>query len=223
MINDVIEREWGSYGSFTYTPQSLDTYRDECFVVFQHCVKPHVLKKWNFAASALLAAQGKRVYKEVKVPKERIGLDEGYGRRYWIVDGLQLIEAIPEFWLSYAFLPEALSPIVNESLICSPYTRSGVSLKAYLGADYHGAHRDTNPVTALLYLTDGAPTVIHKKNGNVFKSVSQAGTMIVFKGRELLHNVAAQHQSARHVLAFNLYTTSDIWRPAGTDDLVYGN
>jgi hypothetical protein len=214
--------DWGSFGQFEYGGDSVGVYEEERILVFKNVIKPHLLVSWSLTTAAVLEAKGKSVCAYPKNPREKIALDEGFGRKYKIVDGRALLEEFPEVWLSYSFLPEALSPILSESLICSPYSRSAVSAKSYSGNDYHGAHRDTNPVTALLYLTEGQPTVIFKKDGSVFQPVCQPGTMIVFAGRELLHQVPANHKQSRRVIAFNLYTSSDIWRPAGTDSLVYG-
>ena len=54
----------------------------------------------------------------------------------------------------YAALPALLGALTDRQVVPSAYERSSLNVKAVLDqGDGQGWHRDTNPLTALLYLT----------------------------------------------------------------------
>lgn len=119
--------------------------------------------------------------------------------------------------------------VVFRDVILSPYPRSAVGLKVHQGkGSTHGYHRDTNPISALLYLiTDntGGATRLHPLDhpARALRVVPQCGRMLLMRGREIRHcGESLTDAQVKIVAPLNYYTADDQWRPEGIDTLVYG-
>lgn len=156
-------------------------------------------------------------------------LDGGQGRRYWCMDGIETALFMPSLYEWAAELPALASEHVGREVIGSPYVRSGIMPKVYWPGDWHGRHRDTNPLTALVYLDDVGVTSIDARQPsprgrslrNGWEVKAHPGSLLLFAGRELEHEVRPVDQ-VRAVVAFNLYYPDDVWRPADYDRITFG-
>lgn len=196
------------------------------WLVLANALRGNPYTDLRYAAVQTLAEEGKVHHRD---PGPEQGLDEGEGRRYLIADTFDLITAGNAHILRlYCYVADVLSEELGIALIPSPYYRSGVTFKAYRSGEGQGRHRDTNPFTALIYLTedtnpDGDPTVLVDRQGVMREIEPSAGSILLMAGRELSHWVPfIPRAKSRVVAAFNYYTPGDVWRPPGTDDLVYG-
>lgn len=195
-----------------------DCYASQGYVVLPGFMARHVALAWSVEAREKAQERPYDGHDVTRPPGPKVGLDEGEGRSYWAMDGLQVMRHYPGLWGAYDRLPPRIAPIVGREIICSPYPRSAITVKVYREGDWHGAHRDSQPVTALLYLDDahGASTLIGDTQVD-----QNAGDLLVMAGRDHVHAVPV-HTRARAVIAFNLYHPDDVWRPEWYDTLVYG-
>lgn len=152
-------------------------------------------------------------------------MDEGgfYAYSYAESDALEL--RLPEVTALYEGLVSFLTSLTREAVIVSPYKKSRV-----LGVSYHlfddrqGYHRDTQPITALLYLSNCRKTFtrLHDFQGNEHSLQSIAGSMLVMQGRHIRHcSTPLMEGDRKVVLPMNYYTAVDTWRPQSLDSEEY--
>lgn len=122
-----------------------------------------------------------------------------------------------------AILPLA-SFVVSDDLILSPYYDSSVLALVYKdNAGQQEYHYDTQPITVLVYLTnnsDCGQTRI-SKGGELIDVYPEAGSILVMKGRELLHCSMPVTHGLKVSMPMNMYTTTDVWRPEALEDTDY--
>lgn len=115
--------------------------------------------------------------------------------------------------------------VTGMDLILSPWYRSSVNVRKYVGDDTEGRHFDTQPLAALLFLQQGAPLRVECEAGTV-DIESIPGRVVLMKGDELIHSVPpgpTDFYSCRIGVCFNLYTPDNTARPAYIDKMLYGN
>jgi len=204
---------------------TLKKYQDELKlkggVLIKGFVEPNVALEWAERAKAGIQS---RIDRPVIEAKE---LDEGGERHGKIADAFEAEKVLPEIFGLYQGARLFLSELIERPVICSPYPRSTVTLKVYdRPGDQQGWHRDTNPLTALLIATEtlgNYGTEIEARDGSVFNLENQPGDLWVMYGRELRHRVPSIPEGKwRVTIPLNYYHPDDVWRPQGTDNLIYG-
>lgn len=205
---------------------NLDEHREElrargCTLV-RRAVSPEVALDW--AARARRASDQHRVDWEQR-PAEF--LDDGEPTHHGILNGPQVRKVLPELFGWYELGVLVLSYLVDRPVITSPYGGSAVSLKVYdRPGDCQGWHYDTNPLTALLILTetDGDyGTEVQMRDGSTMCLRNEPGDLWVMLGRELKHRVLPLPEGkVRVTVPLNYYHPDDTWRPEGMDARVYG-
>lgn len=181
-----------------------------------------VALEWADRAAANVAS---RVDRDSAEPRN---LDEGGAYHHAIADAHRTRQILPEVFGLYAALPVLLTELTGTEVICSPYPASAVTLKVYEQAgDQQGWHYDTNPLTALLILTDtdcGYGTEVRLRDGRTYNLTNKAGDLWVMHGRTIRHRVPPLPAGALRVtVPLNYYYPHDTWRPEGMDDLVYAS
>jgi hypothetical protein len=141
-----------------------------------------------------------------------------------ILDGFAVQEHFPELLVAYAKARETAEDVAGEPVILSPYPRSGVNLRVYRHTNSSdGWHYDSNPVSALLYLTSGGqPTRFKVSEDELLDVCPSTGLLLLFKGRTLLHHVPTGDQ-LRITCPFNLYYPHDTFRPDYVDGVLFEN
>lgn len=123
----------------------------------------------------------------------------------------------------YHELAELVSDTFCLTVILSPYITSHLNVHIAEGPGVvHGWHRDTNPLTALVYLTDNQSGELETNDGRVVRP--SAGTVLIMKGKEVLHQVRSLTTDERRVvMVANFYSPDDPpQRDPRLDSLLYG-
>jgi hypothetical protein len=141
-----------------------------------------------------------------------------------ILDGFVVQECFPELLDLYSKARGLAEQIVEKPVLLSPHVRSGVNIRVYRYADSEdGWHYDTNPLSALLYLTEGGePTQFRMPDETLLNIYPSPGLLTLFNGRNLLHHVPRGGQ-LRITCPFNLYYPDDITRPDYIDKVLFEN
>ena len=148
---------------------------------------------------------------------------QGGRSHYEILDGLVVERYFPELTGWCHAVRWLAQQIVGAEVILSPYPRSAINVSIYRRVDSsQGWHYDTNPVSALLYLTDGGQPTEFAMNDSLFRLYPRTGSLALFRGRHLLHRVPPGPQ-LRITCPINLYHPNDTNRPDWVDRLVYEN
>lgn len=154
---------------------------------------------------------------------------DGYPRHggralHEILDGLVVQEQFPGLMDLYSEVRAIAEGIVEKTVILSPYPRSGVNIRVYRQPESEdGWHYDSNPLSALLYLTDGGqPTQFKMPTGGLCDIFPTAGLLLLFDGRSLLHRVP-KGDHLRVTCPFNLYYPDDVARPDYVDRVLFEN
>jgi hypothetical protein len=203
------------------------------WTVIEEAVPRPVADEWANEIFAIIGRQGTDVTitteARVEVPSLETAdetLDEGGAYRHALLEGETVRRCLPELYGFYLGLPLSVEAIVCRPIVLSPYPRSAVNVKFYEApGGEQGWHRDTNAVTALLYLTDdGHPTVVENLRGEVEDIGHQPGDLLLMQGRRCRHHVPPMSPGtpARLTVPLNLYHPDDTWRPEAIDSLVYG-
>lgn len=108
----------------------------------------------------------------------------------------------------------------DANVIPSPYYESSMTLKAFHPLDRQGWHYDTNPVTALLYLTDCEGGYTEFTDGT--RLAPAAGRLALFDGRNYLHRAAVVRTGTKVTIPLNYYLINDQYRPKEIEGVVYG-
>jgi len=165
---------------------------------------------------------------------ERLAQDVGLLRKgaasrggtseYTVIDGFTVDAAFPEL-LAWYYSAKIIGELIwPDKMVLSPYKQSSINTKVYHSDNCsHGWHTDTNPVTALLYLTDnegGTHFCLSETKTEVVPAI--AGRMLLFFGRNMVHGVPSA-RAGRVVVTANLYLEHDCHRPKWIDQLEYSN
>lgn len=138
----------------------------------------------------------------------------------FLLPGLQVVA--PELIGAYHALVPLVEAIVGRDVILSPYELSPVLAKVHTHGDFHGEHFDTQPVTALLYLTGGAATELHDLRGERASVEPYPGSLLLMQGRRCLHWVPAHdetlHGAYRITVPMNYYFPDDTYRPVSDQE-----
>jgi hypothetical protein len=201
-------------------------YHHRGWTVLPQALPPDEADRLAEEAFELFTGRGPDVRLDSEGTGRKEAFDEGGAYRHLLLDGLTVRASLPELWGFYLALPLAAAPIVCREIVLSPYPRSAVNVKLYEApGGTQGWHRDTNAVTALLYLTDDAhPTVVENLLGVEEEIEHRPGDLLLMQGRRCRHHVPSMPEGApaRITVPLNLYHPDDTWRPDGIDDLVYG-
>lgn len=154
----------------------------------------------------------------------REGTSSGGGHsKYWVLDGSVCHHLFPGLFDWYWAQIPLLSKIAGRQTIVSPFLRSAINVKIYEGDCEQGWHYDTNPFSAILYLSEGgAPTTVRDQQDYVWDFEPQPGRLLLMKGRDLLHRVD-QGDKTRVTAVLNYYHPDDCERPEWIDRAIYGN
>lgn len=162
----------------------------------------------------------------------RDGVASGGGRSiYLVLDGLQVEKHFPELTGYYEAVRPLVEAVTSRVTILSPYPRSAANVKVYAMSDSgQGWHFDSNPVSGLLYLTEGGqPTrlcpagITDHASCEQFREIyPKRGRLAIFRGRELLHCVPSGRE-LRVTCPLNYYFPEDTSRPTWMDSAVYNN
>ena len=206
---------------------SLDRNRAEftekgCTLI-RAAVNPKTAVHW--ARRAMQATDASRVDKTLTAKPEH--LEEGGGYHVRILDALQSQQAIPELFGWYEAGTTLLAHITSRTVITSPYLSSSVTVKVYdRPGDGQSWHRDTNPLTAMLILTEtrgSHGTQVELRDGSILSLENEPGDLWVMLGRELRHSVPPlPPEHVRVTVPLNYYHPDDVWRPEGIDGMIYG-
>lgn len=145
--------------------------------------------------------------------------------KYWVISGPNVRKIWPESDLKVEYdwfvqLAQAVSG--DRKVIKSPYSLSDVNFKVYGPGDTQGVHYDSQPLSALLFLTNGSPLEIKLLTGEWVKIDPQPCMYAIFKGREMPHRVLPG-ETTRVSMPFNLYYEDDQDRPDWIDEAIYSN
>jgi hypothetical protein len=122
--------------------------------------------------------------------------------------------------------------VTNTDTIVSPYEQSEINIKAYPpGGGTLGEHYDTNGITVLLFLTTNKEAPLrmqiprfHPNKGKWIENKSiyaNQGSLLVMKGREILHDCEPTVYEQKLTVVLNYYEEGDTWRPEQFDNSVY--
>lgn len=143
----------------------------------------------------------------------------GEPANYYLLDRDASERAIPEIPVIYSMFRPVVSEIVGEQVILSPHHRSSVNIRLYRDGGSEGLHTDTQPVSALLFLSTGAPLQIETFAGWV-DIMPVPGYLAVFQGRRCQHRVpVVEHPQNRISVPFNYYFEWDQERPEWIDGM----
>jgi hypothetical protein len=155
---------------------------------------------------------------------------------YTMVDGDSLRQQLPEMFEWYRALIPIISAITLQNVVASPFKKSDINVLVYDNpGSAIGWHRDTNPITFLLYLSDneegGTECCLLKSRPDqedskqprkIFKP--QAGAVLLMQGRWVEHR--SEPMSGKEIKVaspWNYYTDQDLWRPNQFDEVIYGD
>src|SRR5262249_34000202 len=93
-----------------------------------------------------------------------------------------------------------------------------------------GVHRDTNPLSVVVYLTTGREGATRcrllkrrcDERARYVDVFPEEGNVLVMQGRKVLHKGLPVVSETKVVAVWNYYYKADVWRPNGFDALLYG-
>lgn len=192
---------------------------------------PNAVPKWLCEKLQLIALNNKGTSVDHKAPYEDNDgapyppelMDEGGHYKYNYLSGKQLDVLYPEIELAYHHALLLARKVTREDAIPSPYQQSKYLLIHYTEGGRQGHHRDTQPITVLLYVTDceDGETVANLFDGTEVRIKPRAGTILIMQGRHVRHESAECKSGNKIVVPFNVYTTTDTWRPDSLDSDTY--
>jgi hypothetical protein len=154
---------------------------------------------------------------------------DGYPKRggrslHAILDGFVVDKHFRELAEIYDRARALAEAVVQKDVVLSPHQRSGVNIRVYRGAESEdGWHYDSNPLSALLYLTNGGqPTQFQVTESSLMDIYPRAGTLLLFEGRSKLHHVP-KGSELRVTCPLNLYYVTDLARPDRVDQVLFEN
>ena len=143
---------------------------------------------------------------------------------YLVADGPTSFSRLVALDAVYDRCQRIVSGVIGKEVISSPYPLSIVNVKIYESDGCQGLHYDSQPITCLLFVTEGAPLEIQYLDGTWHKVWPVPGAIAIFKGREMLHRVPpGDPDQYRVTIPMNYYFEDDTYRPEGLDEAIYGN
>jgi len=156
------------------------------------------------------------------------------GGRYLhhIFQGADVRKHLPELVTLYQAALPLVSAVTNRDAVLSPHARSDINIKVYpAGGGTLGEHFDTNGITVLLFLTTNleAPLRMQVPRSHPSREpwverrniYAKAGSLLVMKGREILHDCEPTVTEQKISVVLNYYVRGDTWRHDQFDDFVY--
>lgn len=140
-------------------------------------------------------------------------------------------EHLPELVTLYRSTLPLVSAITNQDAVLSPHQRSDINIKVYPpGGGTLGEHYDTNGITVLLFLTSNKEAPLRMQvprrhpsrepwveKRNIYAT---AGSLLVMKGREILHDCEPTVTEQKISVVLNYYVRGDTWRHDEFDNFV---
>jgi hypothetical protein len=212
---------------------NLERHRREFFLegatVLTGLFPPRLIEHWRRWALAHARAVG-------QVLDGRAGHDWVYNREgdrhaYVMVRGRVVEAHLPEMGHWYQALVPTVSILTHQDVVASPYEDSRLNLLVYdRPGSAIGWHRDTNPITFLLYLSDNAEggtecRLLPRRPGGprrVRTFLPRAGAVLLMQGRWVPHRGLPVGREVKVVAPWNYYAADDAWRPQGLDERLYG-
>lgn len=196
------------------------------WVILPAAVSPERAAEWKSDALRLVAQKAPGVSFRDDAPGGP--LDQGGLYRHAQIDGHAVMRALPSLYDWYLReCHEYVQVTMDGRAITSPWPRSSVNVKVFGPGDEQGWHYDTNPLTALLYLTatnNATGTRIRVPGCGDVPVIAQPGDLLLMDGRRLLHHVPPVPPGGQRVtVPLNYYLPGDCERPEGIDRLVYGD
>lgn len=158
--------------------------------------------------------------------------DAGGRYLHYIFEGSDVRRHFPELGVLYRAILPVVAAITSQDVVLSPHQRSDVNIKCYPpGGGTLGQHFDTNGITVLLFLTTNQEAPLRMqiprwhpldKDSTEGRDVyAEAGSLLVMKGREVLHGCVPTVLERKMTVILNYYVRDDTWRDEGFDDFVY--
>jgi hypothetical protein len=180
---------------------------------------------------AVIAADGVKLVDHAGKGTSAVS-DEGGRYLHHIFQGGDVRRHLPELAAVYGALLPLVAAITNQDAVVSPYERSDINIKVYPpGGGTLGEHYDTNGITVLLFLTSNCEAPLrmqiprsHPSRGAWIEPRSihaTAGSLLVMKGREVLHDCEPTISEQKMTVVLNYYVRGDTWRHEGFDEFVY--
>jgi len=148
---------------------------------------------------------------------------QGEYANYGLYDGFVSCEIVPELINQYRELARVTSAISGRDLVPSPHQISGVNVRVYEEGGCEGLHYDTNPMSMLVFVSNGSPLQI-EINGTYVDVDPIPGHLAVFEGHKMLHRVPdGAPGDFRVSVPMNVYERGDTFRPHWIDKGLYEN
>jgi len=159
--------------------------------------------------------------------------DAGGQYLHYIFQGQDVRDHLPELTAIYHSLLPLISLVTSQDAIVSPHDRSDINIKVYPeGGGTLGEHYDTNAITVLLFLTSNREAPLRMQIPRAHPSQpepwiehrhihAKAGSLLIMKGREILHDCEPTVTEKKITVVLNYYTRDDVWRPEKFDAFVY--
>ncbi|MGW8182251.1 MAG: hypothetical protein ACWGQW_26275 [bacterium] len=192
---------------------NVEEFNRDGFTIVKDVVPQELLESW---------VDSLRTYNGY-IHNDAIG-SMGERGNYLVADGPTSFSRLVGLEAVYGYCQKIVSNIVGRDVISSPYPLSIVNVKIYEEDGCQGAHYDSQPITCLLFVTEGAPLEIQYLNGSWHKIAPVPGAIAIFQGRQMLHRVPpGSPDQYRVTIPMNYYFEDDTYRPEGLDDAIYGN
>lgn len=156
------------------------------------------------------------------------------GGRYLhhIFEGEDVRRHLPELTAVYRAVLPLVAAVTTQDAVLSPYPRSDINIKVYPpGGGTLGEHYDTNGITVLLFLTSNREAPLrmqvprsHPSRGkwSEHREIhAKAGSLLVMKGREVLHDCEPTVVEQKISVVLNYYVRGDTRRHESFDNFVY--
>lgn len=153
-----------------------------------------------------------------KVTAALVGDSEPVERHYGVLDGEWLNSGVNVSLYQLAY--ETVRATLDARAIESPFARSAMCLKRYAAPDgLQGWHFDTNPISAVLYLTScqGGQTEL-RGLGSV---EPRPNRLVMFRGGAIEHRAARVTAGEKLVAVMNFYLPGDCTRPFEADEAMF--
>jgi len=158
--------------------------------------------------------------------------DSGGRYLHHIFQGADVREHLPELVTLYRAILPLVSAVTNRDAVLSPHDRSDINIKVYPpGGGTLGEHFDTNGITVLLFLSTNREAPLRMQIPRSHPSqepwierrniYAKAGSLLVMKGREILHDCEPTITEQKISVILNYYVRGDTWRHEKFDEFVY--
>lgn len=196
------------------------------FLHEEQIAEEHFPKNWDNAILLALQRHGRETVLSGDSPTS---IRRGDPSRVTILDGDQIAERLP--WLSLMYetvFLNAAKRLSQRQLYIATERQFGINANLLDGPGAHyETHRDSNPVTGLLFVnnlssTVGGDLVFETVHGDV-RLRPRKGIFIVFDARDTVHYVSPlQAPVYRLSLPMNFYESErEQFRPAGLNEYLY--